>query len=131
MRLVRVRSTEGCERRLGSYALFQKASPRVWDHLMRGLTTRNYGAVVKEFTAAYGVEKSAVSEQFVEGSREKLRALMDRPLGDLRLCALLIDGTEFKGHHLVVALGISRDGRKTVLGLREGATENTTVVSAL
>jgi putative transposase len=32
---------------------------------------------------------------------------------------------------MIVALGIGCDGRKTVLGLREGATENTTVVGAL
>ena len=32
---------------------------------------------------------------------------------------------------MVVALGIGCDGRKTVLGLREGATENATVVGAL
>ena len=28
----------------------------VWDKMMRGLTTRNYGAVVKDFRDAYGVE---------------------------------------------------------------------------
>jgi transposase-like protein len=32
---------------------------------------------------------------------------------------------------MIVALGIGVDGRKTVLGLREGATENATVVSEL
>ena len=32
---------------------------------------------------------------------------------------------------MIVALGINVDGRKTVLGLREGATENATVVMAL
>ena len=31
----------------------------------------------------------------------------------------------------MVALGINKDGGKTVLGLREGATENATVVSEL
>jgi len=131
IRRVRVRGRSGGEYRLGSYALFQRSSPRVWDHLMRGLTTRNYGGVVKEFREAYGVEKSAVSEQFIEASREKLRELMERRLEKLDLFAILIDGTEFKGHHLVVALGINKDGHKTVLGLREGATENATVVSEL
>ena len=58
---------------------------------MRGLSTRNYGAVVQEFQQAYGIEKSAVSEQFIEASREKLRELLERPLGELRLCAVLID----------------------------------------
>ena len=131
IRRARVRGKGGCEQRLGSYALFQRSSPRVWDHLMRGLTTRNYGRVVKEFRQAYGVEKSAVSEQFVAASREKLRELMERRLGNLELFALLIAGTEFKGHHLVVALGINQDGCRTVLGLREGAAENATVVSEL
>jgi len=39
-------------------------------------------------------------------------------LGELRLCAIVIDGTPFKGRHMIVALGIGFDGRKTVLGLR-------------
>src|SRR5438270_12432232 len=99
--------------------------------MMRGLSTRNYGAVVKDFSTAYGVEKSAVSENLIEASREKVKQLMERPLGELRLCAVLIDGTPFKDRQMIVALGIGCDGRKTVLGLREGASENTTVVGAL
>ncbi len=72
-----------------------------------------------------------MSENFIEASRAKLKELMERPLGNLQLCALLIDGTPFRDRQMIVALGIGCDGRKTVLGLREGATENTTVVSAL
>src|SRR5215467_1427136 len=98
---------------------------------MRGLSTRNYGPVAKDFANAYGVEKSAVSDRFIEASKEKLKALMERPLGDLDLCAILIDGTPFKDRQMIVALGIGNDGTKTVLGLREGATENTTVVNSL
>src|SRR2546423_919191 len=64
--------------------------------MMRGLSTRNYGAVVKDFQEAYGIEKSAVSENFIEASREKVKQLMERPLSELRLCAVLIDGTSFK-----------------------------------
>jgi transposase-like protein len=52
-------------------------------------------------------------------------------LGELRLCAVLIDGTPFKDRQMIVALGIGCDGRKTVLGLREGATENAAVVNGL
>jgi transposase-like protein len=98
---------------------------------MRGLSTRNYGAVVQDFQDAYGIEKSAVSENFIEASRAKVKELMERPLGELRLCALLIDATPFKDRQMIVALGIGCDGRKTVLGLREGATENAAVVNGL
>jgi transposase-like protein len=103
----------------------------VWDKMMRGLSTRNYGAVVKDFDDAYGIDKSAVSENFIEASRQKVKELMERPLGELRLCAVLIDGTPFKDRQMIVALGIGCDGRKTVLGLREGATENAAVVNGL
>ena len=130
----RLRTKNKREQRLGSYELFQRSGPLqqgVWDKMMRGLSTRNYGAVVKDFSTAYGVEKSAVSENFIEPSREKVNQLMERPLGELRLCAVLIDGTPFKDRQMIVALGIGCDGRKTVLGLRQGATENTTVVGAL
>jgi putative transposase len=130
----RLGTKEKREQRLGSYELFQRSGPLeqgVWDKMVRGLSTRNYGAVVKDFSTAYGIEKSAVSENFIEASREKVKQLMERPLGELRLCALLIDGTPFKDRQMLVALGIGCDGRKTVLGLREGATENATVVGAL
>ena len=130
----RLRTKDKREQRLGSYELFQRSGPlqaEVWDKMMRGLSTRNYGAVVKDFHNAYGVEKSAVSENFIEASREKVKQLMERPLGELRLCAVLIDGTPFKDRQMIAALGIGCDGTKTVLGIREGATENTAVVSAL
>jgi transposase-like protein len=134
IRKTRLRTPDKHEQRLGSYELFQRSGPLqagVWDKMMRGLSTRNYGAVVKDFHNAYGVEKSAVSENFIEASREKVKQLMERPLGQLRLCAVLIDGTPFKDRQMIAALGIGCDGTKTVLGIREGATENTAVVSAL
>jgi transposase-like protein len=134
IRKTRLRTPDKREQRLGSYALFQRSGPMqagVWDKMMRGLSTRNYGAVVKDFHNAYGVEKSAVSENFIQASREKVKQLMERPLGELRLCAVLIDGTPFKDRQMIAALGIGCDGTKTVLGIREGATENTAVVSAL
>jgi transposase-like protein len=98
---------------------------------MLGLSTRKYGQAVREFTEAYGLEKSAVSEHFIEASRTKLKELMERRLDKMRLCALLIDATPFQGQQMVAALGIAEDGRKTILGLRQGATEHATVVGEL
>src|SRR3989304_2634185 len=107
MRRTRLRDKQNREQRLGSYELFQRSAPlerRVWDRMMRGLSTRNYGAVVQQFQQAYGIEKSAVSENFIEASREKLRELLERPLGELRLCAVLIDGTPFRDRQMIVAV---------------------------
>jgi putative transposase len=130
----RVRRTDDQEVRLGSYELFHRGEPlteTVWEKLMLGLSTRKYGQAVREFTEAYGLEKSAVSEHFIEASREKLQAMMERRLDKLRLCALLIDATPFEGQQMVAALGIAQDGRKMILGIRQGATENATVVGEL
>ena len=130
----RVRSTDGHEQTLGSYELFRRNEPldeTVWDKLMLGLSTRNYGKMIRQFAAAYGIEKSAVSEHFVLVSRRKVRQLLERDLSQHNFCAIYIDGIEYQGQHLIVALGMNNDGVKTVLGLRQGASENTVVVSAL
>jgi transposase-like protein len=130
----RVRTIEDKEVRLGTYEMFHRGEPlseTVWEKLMLGLSTRKYGQAVREFTEAYGLEKSAVSERFIEASRQKLKELMERRLDKLNFCALLIDATPFEGQQMVVALGIAQDGRKMILGIRQGATENATVVGEL
>lgn len=130
----RVRTVENQEVKLGSYEMFHRGEPlteTVWEKLMLGLSTRRYGQAVREFAEAYGLEKSAISEHFIESSRAKLREMMERRLDKIKLCALLIDATPFAGQQMVVALGISQDGKKTILGIRQGATENATVVGEL
>ena len=119
---------------LGSYELFQRASlieETVWHKIMHGLTMRSYKEVVQQFADAYGLEKSTTSDHFIEASRRKLDQLMKRNLAEVKLAVIIIDGTIFQGEHMVVAIGIDRFGHKLVLGLRQGATENTTVVGGL
>jgi putative transposase len=130
----RVRTLDDQEVRLGSYEMFHRGEPlteTVWEKLMLGLSTRKYGEAVREFREAYGLEKSVISEHFIEASQAKLKQMMERRLDKLNLCVLLIDATPFAGQQMVVALGISQDGRKIVLGIRQGATENATVVGEL
>jgi len=130
----RVRTTDDQEIRLGSYELFHRGEPlteTVWEKLMLGLSTRKYGVAVREFREAYGLEKSAISEHFIEASQAKLKQMMERRLDKVSVCALLLDATPFAGQQMVAAMGISQDGRKMILGLRQGATENATVVGEL
>src|ERR1700693_4387372 len=130
----RVRTSDDPVARLGSYEMFHRGEPlteTVWEKLMLVLSTRRYGQAVRQFAEAYGLEKSAISEHFIEASRAKLKEMMERRLDKMRLCALLIDATPFAGQQMVAALGVSQDGRKTILGIRQGATENATVVGEL
>ena len=74
---------------------------------------------------------SAVSRRFVALSTKRLEAFLGRPLGELDLRVVCIDGKVFRDHCMVIALGIDTAGRKHVLGLREGATETAAVTSGL
>jgi transposase-like protein len=130
----RVRSKEGLEVRLGSYELFHRGSlmeDSVWQKILQGLTMRSYKRVVQEFSDAYGIEKSAISGHFIAASQKKLEKLLARSLKDLPLVAMIVDGTIFKKQDLVVALGVDAFGNKHVLGIEQGATENSEVVSGL
>src|ERR1700684_2381526 len=114
--------------------MFHRCEPlteTVCDKLMLGLSTSKYGQAIRQFTEAYGLEKNAVSEHFIEASRAKLKDMMERRLDQTRLCALLIDATPFEGQQMVAALGVAQDGWKTILGTLQGATENVTALSEL
>ncbi len=67
----------------------------------------------------------------MKATAEQMREFMERDLSSLNLCAIFIDGIEFKGRLLVVVLGLDNTGRKHVMGLREGATENREVCMGL
>ena len=67
---------------------------------------------------------------FIERSEQQLRELMSRPLADLRLAVLMLDGIELHGRTNIVGLGITTDGDKLALGLWDGSTENATVAAA-
>ena len=81
--------------------------------------------------APRSTSKSAVSRTFVQRTRDQLWKLMNRPLADLRLAVMMLDGIELHGRTNIVALGISTEGEKVALGLWDGSTENATIAAAL
>ncbi len=136
----RVRSADGGnEVALATYAHFADRDPLtrvVLEQMLAGVSTRRFARtrepVGQDVVAAErSTSKSAVSREFVGRTGEHLRELMSRPLGDIRLAALMLEGIELKGRCCVVALGITTDGVKTPLGLWDGSTENKTVTAHL
>ena len=61
----------------------------------------------------------------------QLTRWLTTPLGDRHFPIVLIDGIVLGDHTVVIALGIDTEGKKQVLGLREGHTEHSRVVTAL
>lgn len=131
----RVRSTSGRgEAELERYTLLQ--SPRAMpqsalDHLVNGVSTRRYEKVVHLARQGFGVKKSSVSRGFVRASAAEVERLAERRFDDERFAVIFIDAQPYAGEMMVVALGITTSGEKRLLGLRQGATENTTVVTSL
>ena len=133
----RVRTKDGQEVRLSSYEAFQDEqllTQAALERMLHGLSTRRYHhglERVGDSLPAVATSKSSVSRHFVAATRKALAELLARPLGDQRYLVLMLDGIEVADHTVVVALGITADGQKQILGLWEGATENAAVCRAL
>lgn len=107
---------------------------RAVEQMLVGVSTRKYGRSLEPVApelGAHGTSKSAVSRRFVEKTSMQVEEWITRPLHDLDLLVLMIDGIHVDEHVMLVAIGIDRDGAKHVLGLHEGATENATASKAL
>src|SRR5262245_59430939 len=98
--------------------------------LTHQVSTRNYAAAIDDCLAGYGIDTSSVSRQWKAATAAELRTLCQRPV-PADLVALLIDGQYFRQRCLIVALGVDPHGKKHVLGLWHGATENSTLVREL
>ena len=133
----RVRSADGNEIPLPTWERFQGDDPlcaRGLEQMLIGVATRRYARSLEPHGAGVksrGTSKSAVSCRFVAATSARVEEQLARPLGDLRLAALMIDGIHFGEHVILVALGIDESGKKHTLGLREGATENAATCTAL
>lgn len=104
---------------------------RMLDILMRGVSTRQYRGVIPEMADTVGVSKSSVSRQTIEASEAEVEALLSRRFEEKNLLIIYIDGMEFGDHLIIGAVGVDAEGRKHVLAIREGATENATVAKEL
>jgi len=140
VRRPRVRTADGeSEVPLGTYEHFadnDQLEDVVLERMLSGVSTRQYRRVQEPVGEeieddARSTSKSAVSRTFVQRTRDLLWKLMNRPLSDLRLAVMMLDGIELHGRTNVVALGITTEGDKLALGLWEGSTENAAVAGAL
>ena len=135
-----VRSADGStELAVASYELFSSTEilgRLALERMMAKLSTRRYPAGLEPVgtavqATATSTSKSAVSRRFVTATETALAEMMAADLSDLDLVAVMVDGVHFADHLCVVALGIGLDGTKHPLGVVEGSTENTTVVTDL
>jgi putative transposase len=99
--------------------------------LLRGISTREYQEVLPQMAATVGVSKSSISRQAIEASAEQLQQLRERRWDKVEILVIYIDGQRFAEHHVVSAVGVDSEGRKHILGIEMGATENTAAVKGM
>lgn len=133
----RVRAVGGGEAQLKSALHFRTVDPvpaRVLNQILLGVSTRGYRhslEPVADGISARGASKSAASRHLIARMSGQLREQLGRRLDQLDPVVLMVDGIEIAHRTVVVALGILADGRKVVLGLWLGSTENAALCTSL
>lgn len=133
---LRARSAEG-ELGLSSFRWAASRDPlnaHTMEAIGAGVSTRKYRRTLDPLPvgiAEHATSSSAVSRRFVALSTKRMHEFLSRPLHELDIRVVFIDGKVFREHCLLLAVGVDSGGTKHVLGVREGSTENARVATAL
>ena len=116
---------------LQSYDSLQ--NPRALDQglmkkILLGLSAARYEETARTIPEAFGLSKSTVSKRFIRASAKSLRELSSRRLDKEDIVALFIDGKSFAEDGIILAVGISLEGKKVILGFIQTASENERVL---
>jgi len=128
----RVRSKENEELILPSLSVFQSEDPlnrAVLQNILAGVSTRKY-ARTQEDKSGSCMSKSEVSRRFAAEMKVAMNTFFSRRLDD-DFVAIMMDGMGFGTITVIAAMGITADGKKKMLGIVEGGTENNEVVKKL
>lgn len=130
----RVRSKEGSELQLPTLSVFQNEDPlnrALLQRLLCGVSTRKYSRTLDEsLEDAACVSKSEASRRFAAAMEARMDEFFKRRI-EGSFPAMMIDGLELGKMTIIAAMGIDSEGRKRILGLAEGGSENSEVVKAL
>ena len=136
VRRPRVRDDEG-EVELPSWREFSAEDPltdRAMEQMLIGVSTRKYARSLESLPSDVkerGTSRSPVSRRFKAATEKQLANLLESDLSELAIAAVMLDGIHIDERVILVALGIDEEGKKHVLGLWQGPTENSSVCMAL
>jgi putative transposase len=132
----RARNVGAGEASLATYAWARERDPldaATMASIAAGVSCRRYRTTLdvlpREEDEAL-VSKSSVSRRFVALSAKQLQGWLSRRI-EVALPVVMIDGIHFRDRVVLLALGFDSQGRKHVLGMREGGTEKAQVVRSL
>lgn len=137
VRIERPRATRrgGGELPLESYQAAQNPeflSNAVLTATVLGVSLRNHPKVVGAVSPGHkdlqtsGLSKSALGRRFIAAADEFVASFLGRRL-DERYLVVWVDAVAEGGYSVLAAVGMTEDGTKKVLGLRQGSTETAAV----
>ncbi len=131
VKYTRVRDTiRNREVELGIYRRLQTpggVDERVLKKVLHGISLRRYSECSEMIPEVFGLSSSNISRRFKRASERKLKELRERRLDSFDIAAIFIDGKVFKEDEMIIALGVTIDGEKVVLGFTQAGTENAVV----
>jgi putative transposase len=112
---------------LSSYEELQKPYRRSYQtffKLLNGLSTHKYQQSAELAPEVFGLSPSTLSKQFKEKAEAYLEILQTRELSEYDFVAIYLDGKRFAKEGITVAIGITIEGKKIILGIEQMSTEN-------
>jgi transposase-like protein len=128
LRVPRVRNRDlGTEVGLKTYERLQ--SPQAIDEIVlsrviNGISHGKYERAVTQVPETFGIKKTSVCRKFIRASGKRLQEFLERDLSQHDIVAIFMDGKYFAENEIVIALGITMNGEKVLLGFIETSTEN-------
>jgi putative transposase len=117
----------GQEAPLASYGTLQKkqrADEIALRKVLKGLSCRDYESCAEPVAQTFGLSSSSLSRRFKRASAKKLAEFCERDLSGLDIIGIFLDGKTFGDDEIVIALGVTLEGKKVVLGFVQTGTEN-------
>lgn len=113
---------------LSTYGRFQEPTAEVDEKLLRrilhGLSCGQYRECSEAIPEALSLSPSTVSRRYVRASARKLKDLIERRLDRYDFIAIVIDGKTFGDDEIIMAVGVTMEGNKVMLGIIQSGTEN-------
>jgi len=117
-----------------TYSRFQSSKnfdQRVFQEGLKKVSQRDYERGLPAIAASFGITKSSVSRSWIRTTKKQVEKLLNRDLKPLKIVAVFIDGKRFSALGVVIALGVSENGSKHVLGIYQSSTENSSACMEL
>ena len=128
----RVRDTKADQEiRLTSYEKLQQpfdGDRQTFLKLLNGISTHKYQESAELVPEVFGISASNVSKRFQLKSAQRLEQLQTRSLTEHDIVAIFVDGKRYAKDGLLIALGITLNGVKMILGIEQIHSENSRAI---